>query len=69
MQERDNQNTADGEPLYDRGTIENDADREPPVDETDMGPQPVIVRKNDAEPRNTSDEPHPTIDAEDAKDA
>ena len=43
-------------------------EREPPVDETDMGPQPVIVGKNDAEPRNTNDEPHPTIDAEDAKD-
>ena len=39
-----------------------------PVDETDNGPRPVIIRKNDAEPRNTNVEPHPTIDAEDAKD-
>lgn len=66
---RDEQKTTDGEPLYDRGTIENDENRQPPVDETDMGPQPVIVGKNDAEPRNTNEEPHPTIDAEDAKDA
>lgn len=48
--------------------IEKTNDRELPVDETDVGPQPVIIGKNDAEPRNTNDEPHPTIDAEDAKD-
>ncbi len=45
--------------------------RHPPVDETDNGPAPVIRGDtgNDAEPRNTNVEPHPTIDAEDAKDA
>ncbi len=73
MQDR-NQKTLDGEPLVDRGTIESRRDEEtqemeqnPPVDETDSGPQPVLG-SNDAEPRNTNQEKHPTIAAEDAKD-
>lgn len=45
-----------------------DENPDPPVDETDNGPQPVVIKKNDAEPRNTNDEEHPTIAAEDAKD-
>jgi len=45
-----------------------DENLDPPVDETDNGPQPVIIKKDDDEPRNTNDETHPTIDAEDAKD-
>lgn len=61
------QTPADGEPLYERGTIDNASDREAPIDETDLGPQPVIIRKNDAQPRNTNVEEHPTIAAEDAK--
>lgn len=48
--------------------MQDRTNQEPPVDETDNGPQPVVVEKNDAEPRNTNEEPHPTIDAEDAKD-
>jgi hypothetical protein len=51
MQDR-NQQTADGEPLVDRGTIDPDQDTlddegETPVDETDSGPEPVIVIKDD----------------------
>lgn len=41
---------------------------DPPVDESDDSPSPVMHGPNDAEPRNTNDEPHPTIAAEDAKD-
>ena len=47
-----NDQTRDGEPLHDRGTIESrrdEADKEleemeedPPVDESDDGPQPVL---------------------------
>ena len=46
MKDRNNL-TRDGEPLVDRGTIDDDEDREPPVDETDNGPQPVIIKKDD----------------------
>ena len=58
MQDR-NQQTADGEPLVDRGTIDPKQDeldeREPPVDETDNGPQPVVI-KDDDQPRTAENE-------------
>ncbi len=63
-----NKFTRDGDPLVDRGTLDSDEDQNPPIDESDNGPRPVIIR-NDAEPRNTNDETHPTIAAEDAKNA
>ncbi len=48
--------TRDGEPLHDRGIIEEQQDDEldsmesdPPVDESDDGPEPVLRRPPDAE--------------------
>ncbi|MBV8636988.1 MAG: hypothetical protein JO322_02825 [Candidatus Eremiobacteraeota bacterium] len=50
-----NELTRDGEPLVDRGIIDDeDDDRELPVDETDDGPEPVIIIKDDDEPRDPS---------------
>ena len=50
--------TRDGEPLHDRGTIEprrddardelEEMEQDPPVDESDDGPEPVI-REGDSE--------------------
>ena len=51
-----NEFTRDGEPLVDRGIIENDPNAEPPVDETDNGPRPVVIRNDDGELRNAPDE-------------
>lgn len=46
-----NELTRDGEPLVDRGTIDPaedwDEDPNPPVDETDDGPEPVIITDRD----------------------
>jgi hypothetical protein len=52
-----NELTRDGDPLYDRGTIDPQEDEEldPPVDESDDGPQPVII-KSDDELQNANDE-------------
>ena len=53
-----NELTRDGEPLYDRGTIDPDEDEEldPPVDESDEGPEPVIILDDDDEQSDTEDE-------------
>jgi hypothetical protein len=50
-----NRLTRDGEPLVDRGTIDDD-DLNPPVDETDDGPQPVIIKKDDDEASDRGDD-------------